>query len=59
MAKLDDNKKQQIREMARKQAEQDVIRQQQEEMLAMKQKTDEINQKGMNQTHEPEFSACA
>ena len=59
MAKLDDNKKQQIREMARKQAEQDVIRQQQEEMLAMKQKTDEINQKGMNQAHEPEFSAYA
>lgn len=48
-----------IKEMARQQAAQDVLREQQEQMRAIEQKTDEINQRGMNQAHEPEFSAYA
>ena len=49
----------QIKEMARQQAAQDVLREQQEQMMAIEQKTAEINQRGMNQAHEPEFSAYA
>lgn len=49
----------QIKEMARQQAAQDVLREQQEQMRAIEQKTAEINQRGMNQAHEPEFSAYA
>lgn len=49
----------QIKEMARQQAAQDVLREQQEQMMAIERKTAEINQRGMNQAHEPEFSAYA
>ena len=49
----------QIKEMARQQAAQDVLREQQEQMRDIEQKTAEINQRGMNQAHEPEFSAYA
>lgn len=51
--------KNEIKEMARQQAAQDAMRQQENEMTAIRRHTEDINQRGMNQTHEPEFSAYA